>query len=87
MLDAGAGHLATPLGRVDARDPVVGEPVGEDPRVVEAEYIDVGAMDEVVGQDGDIAGAEPRSDHADVRGVVPHQFIDEPVKMQQVLIK
>ena len=77
VLDARAGHLATALRRVHARDPVVGEPVGEDARVVEAEHVDVCPVHEVVGEDGDVARPEPRPHHADVRRVVAHQLLDE----------
>ena len=77
VFDPCARYLATSLRRVDSRDPVVGEPVREHSRVVEAEYVDVGAMNEVVSQDARVAGPEPRADNADIRRVETHQLFDE----------
>ena len=77
VLDTCARDLATSLRRVDSRDPVIGEPVREHSRIVEAEYVNVRAMNEVVGQDARISGPEPRTDNADIRRVETHQLFNE----------
>ena len=63
--------LGRPVRLVDARDPVVAPPVGEQARIVEAEHVDVRPVDEVVRQDADVAARVVRPDDADARRVVP----------------
>ena len=72
---------------VDRRDPVVGPPVREHARVVEAEHVNVRPVHEVVGEYPTVAAEVARADDADVSRRVLSEAGDErfrPAGCQEV---
>ena len=66
MDDADTRQPVVASRTVDPRDPVVGPPVGENTRVVEAKHVDMRPVHEVVGEYPTVAAEVARSYDADV---------------------
>jgi len=74
MCQSHVAELGRPVGFVDTSYPGVAPPVGKHMRIIEAEDVDVGAMNEVVRENASVAAAVVRTDHPDARRHVPAEM-------------